>query len=39
MDREPNLTEAMTELKRNILTELEPYLLPIVVWLAKILNR
>jgi hypothetical protein len=39
MDREPNFSEAVAELKRVILAELEPYLLPIVEWLARIIRR
>lgn len=39
MDKEPNLTEAIAELKRAIITELEPFLLPIVDWLARMLRR
>lgn len=38
MDREPNLTEALAELKRAILAELEPLLLPMIERLATLLR-
>jgi hypothetical protein len=38
MEREPNLTEALAELKRVILAELEPFLLPIIERLAALLR-
>jgi hypothetical protein len=38
MDREPNLAEALAELKRAILAELEPFLLPIIGRLAALLR-
>ena len=38
MDREPNLTEALAELKLAILAELEPLLLPIIERLTTLLR-
>lgn len=39
MADQPNFDEAWTEFKAVLLAELEPYLMPILEWLARFLKR